>query len=426
MDWAANIYTIESLHKCLQSQDNIVIYGAGEYGRKLIDYFMSINEIRKIRGIVVTETKETLKEYRGIPTYKADSFLKKNPGGLVIIATSLMYQDDIIKIVVQYTEKYRCITPEVYSDICKKMKLKDNISYQGLDFLCAGFCKCGTTSLYSALKGIDDIYLSDLKESMFFDWYQNVENPQNILIEKHFKNIDRGQLVGMIEPTFCTHADEIFRFFGNKLKILFLVRNPVNAVFSDFKMENREGMAKLEGAYQNEIKYYEGMFDGFFGRITNEEEALVWEYTHWIKKFEKYYTQENMKVVFLEELIKNPKKELNAILQFIGSKGQYDCESLLLENKGDFVMADESGYSIAKLRSEWACKNPQLSTEEMRKRKYEERQQYDYINQQYEQAKKLYNVRMTANQKMKVQAYFNESVRELERLTEKNLTELWY
>lgn len=426
MDLTANIYTIEGLHKCLQDCNNAVIYGAGVYGKRLVDYLISNNDEEKLRGIVVTEKKESQCEYRGFLVQEAHSFFKKDMDALVIIATSLDYQSDIVKEVVRYTRNYRCIIPEVYKDICKKLDIKKQVTYQGIDFLCAGFCKCGTTSLYSTLKGIDEIYLSDFKESMFFDWYEKVVEPQKILIEKHFGNIKQGQLVGMIEPTFCTHANQILKFFGDKLKIIFLVRNPVDAVFSDFKMENREGMAGLELSYQKKNVYYEEMFDEFFERITNEEEILVWEYAHWIEQFEKYYASQNIKIVFFEELVQNSQKEISSILQFIGVQEAYMCEGLPHENKGDFVMEDLNGYQAAKVRNEWACQNPQLSLEEVRKRKYKESQQYTEINQNYDQSKKLYGVKMTKEQKRNVEAYFNTSVRELEALTGRDLSKLWF
>lgn len=315
--------------------------------------------------------------------------------------------------------------PEVYNDICKSIDVGESVPYRGIDFLCAGFCKCGTTSFYSILRRLKGIYLSDLKESMFFEWYNNVEEAKKILVEKHFANIKRGQLVGMIEPTFCTYADQIHEFFGDKVKIVFLVRNPVHAVFSDFKMENREGMAGLELAYQSKGAYYQEMFDEFFERIVNEERVLVWEYAYWIRQFIKRYTKQQIRIVFFEELVRNTQRELNGILQFLGAK-ECRCETLPLENKGDFVMADESGYSIAKLKSEWDGKNPQLSLEDVRKRRYEDQQYYMELKQKYAQAKKVYGIKMTNDQRMKVQAYFAASVRELEEVTGRDLSELWF
>ncbi len=425
MDLTANIYTIQSLHKCVQNQEGIVIYGAGDYGKKLVDYLFFIKEEKKIKGIIVTNKRDCSIEYKGIPVQEACSFMEKNIDALVIIAASLVHHHEIVMGVAEYTRNYRCMMPEVYNDICKSIDVGESVPYRGIDFLCAGFCKCGTTSFYSILRRLKGIYLSDLKESMFFEWYNNVEEAKKILVEKHFANIKRGQLVGMIEPTFCTYADQIHEFFGDKVKIVFLVRNPVHAVFSDFKMENREGMAGLELAYQSKGAYYQEMFDEFFERIVNEERVLVWEYAYWIRQFIKRYTKQQIRIVFFEELVRNTQRELNGILQFLGAK-ECRCETLPLENKGDFVMADESGYSIAKLKSEWDGKNPQLSLEDVRKRRYEDQQYYMELKQKYAQAKKVYGIKMTNDQRMKVQAYFAASVRELEEVTGRDLSELWF
>lgn len=49
-----------------------------------------------------------------------------------------------------------------------KNKSQEGEPVQEIQFVVAGFLKCGTTSLHYALQQIEDIYLPDDKESQFF------------------------------------------------------------------------------------------------------------------------------------------------------------------------------------------------------------------------------------------------------------------
>ena len=68
------LFSIEDLNECLLVENDIVIYGAGSYGRRLIDYMVSQKKEEKIKGIVVTKKKETDYEYREKKIWEAHTF----------------------------------------------------------------------------------------------------------------------------------------------------------------------------------------------------------------------------------------------------------------------------------------------------------------------------------------------------------------
>lgn len=417
------IYSIEDLDKCLQSKDRIAIYGAGDYGKRLIDYIISIKKENRITGIIVTEKGDFNCEYKGIKIYEAASFLEVQEC-FVIIAVSLDFQNDIVNVVKHYGKPYRYMMYEAYQDLGKKLDARMPVPYNGIDFLLAGFVKCGTTSLHSALMKVDRIYLPEKKETQFFTWYDKVKNPKKELIDKFFDNIRAGQVVGMIEPTFAGEADRIYDFFGDKIKIIFLVRNPVDAIFSSFKMHNRNGVAELEEAYQSSGVFYIEMFDEYFDRVTNKGKYAL-EYIYWIEQFWRYYPKGQVKIVFFEELVKNPQMIINDILKFIGISDTYECLKLPLENEGNFVMADIEGYKLAKLRRDLYRENAFMGKENIQKR-YEKQFEYMEINKKYDQAEKIYDLKISKQQRLKAEAYFEESVRKLEAALNKELSQLWF
>ncbi|MDE7430528.1 MAG: sulfotransferase domain-containing protein, partial [Lachnospiraceae bacterium] len=349
---------------------------------------------------------------------KAESFFGQCKECYVIIAVSIIYQDEIANLVNQYDRQYCYVTDELYLDM-KKILTSDLVQYSGIDFLCPGFPKCGTTSLYSALRSIDCIYLSEPKENYFFKWYDSVENPKEVLIKNYFGNIKKGQTVGIIDPTYIKKAEQIYDFFGGRLKLIFLVRNPVEAAFSGFKMAVRLGMGELDQAYQSRGgKFCVDMFDEFLERRVHE-----YEYFNWIEPFERYYAKSQMKIVLLEELIKQPQLVISDILEFCGISEQYKLKSLPLMNEGSFVMADVEGYKLARIRHELyqsVSKEP-LSIENHRKR-YEKLRQFMEIKEKYDRAEKIYGVKMTREQRKKAEGSFNDSIRKLEFMLNRDLS----
>ncbi len=129
-----------------------------------------------------------------------------------------------------------------------------------------------------------------------------------------------------------------------------------------------------------------------------------------------------MKIVFLEELIGKPRETLNNLLDFIGTSERYAYETLPLSNEGGFVMADLEGYQLARLRlkeieSSWNKDIKNLKKIEKTKSEIEKR---------YEEAPKLYGVKMKAEQRRRIETYYNNSVRQLENWLKKDLTSIWF
>ncbi len=422
------IFTLDSLNKHILSKEGIVIYGAGDYGRKLIDYIILQKEEKCIKGIVVTEQNEKCSDYRGIKICEAQPFLAEKNRYHVIIAVSTAYQKDIIEIVTKYRRQYCCITYDVYQDICKELEPDPKVvPYRNIDFLCVGFAKCGTTSLYSALKTLHKIYLSDRKETLFFRWYRGVKDPNKILAERYFNNIKQDQIVGMIEPTFFKYANEVYNFFGSNVKIIFLLKNPVDAIFSYFKMLCRDGDRGMDKAYLRKGKFELEMFDEFFEKRGKENDASRMEYYYWIQQYAKYYSKKQMKIVFFEELLNSPQTVINDILDFLGISDRYEEEKLPLENEGNFVMANIEGHRIAQLSDDLGHANLPFSLEQERRRIYEGKKvEYSELLSKYEQAAKIYGIKMTEEQRKKAEVYYAHSIRKLEIIVDKDLSTIWF
>lgn len=423
MEQKKYLHTIEELDRVLKKEKELVIYGAGDYGKRLADYVLEVRgeHKEKILSFLVTEIKKTDDDYRGITVAPASDFLKKHEC-FVIAAVSDQYQEDVVKVTEYYGKRLCCLTENLYQALVHKLE----VPYHGLDFLLAGFPKCATTSLYGALKAVDDVFLPKGKETLFNTWYGKVENAQNVLAEKYYRGIRRTQLVGAIEPGIYSGrgdagwagAESVYKIFGPRLKIMFLVRNPVEAAFSEFKMMVRNGDEYCDNVYQRWQSFSMEMFDEFIDTSVDMEN---FKYIRWIREFGEYYPREQIKIVLFEELIHDTGKVVDDILRFVGSKCKFQSETLPCWNKGDFVPADKKGWEKGKqfnaLRF-YSKYNP-----------LDKEQEPDSILQsrsEYEAAEKIYNPQMSQDQRKKLEAYYNGSVRGLEEFIGRSLSELWF
>ncbi|MDE5699940.1 MAG: sulfotransferase [Lachnospiraceae bacterium] len=413
-----HLFRTEELDMYLQSKNSVVIYGGAKYARRLIDYMILNQKAVIIEAMVVTRKDETNCGYKGIMLREASSFFEERGKCSVLIAASAIYQDEIAQIVSEYVQDYRFVADELFFDMGRKL----NISYRGINFIVGGFFKCGTTSLHRAFMEIDDIYLSDRKESQFFSWYDKVEDPKKKLEEKYFSSVQEGQIVGMIEPSFMFYAKEVYDFFGDDVKLIFLVRNPVEALFSKFKMDNRSGLAGLEEFYQKIELFSLEMFDMYFQRDGSKE---IFEYVKWIEKFEKYYPKEQIKIVLFEELIKNSQTVIQDILEYIGVSCRYERVDFPSANEGNYVMADAAGYKLAKQRYDLKCEI-RFSDTENGQEKRDRQIRYAEITKAFNNAPKIWDLKMTDKQRSVLEEYYFDSVKGLEAMMNRDLSKLWF
>lgn len=203
-----------------------------------------------------------------------------------------------------------------------------------LDFLCAGFHKCATTSLHAALRLNKNVFLPQVKETFFL---MSVTKGSHEKFRQSYLDVkSKGfpVLVGGIEPTYPFFCASVYHYFGGDLKLLFLVRNPVEALKSAFKMSMRE------------VGEWELFLIQKYGKICPELMKEYIEinyrrfvYTDFIQMYERFYPQSQIKIVLTEELLQNPLEQMDKIQAFIGlpKEDRIAYRDFLHENKGDNI-----------------------------------------------------------------------------------------
>jgi hypothetical protein len=204
-------------------------------------------------------------------------------------------------------------------------------------FLIVGAAKSGTTSLYNYLKAHPEIFMSEIKEPCFFSSYKvpydifekniypagkdtlvrDLENYTKLFRDANYKKINA---IGEASTHYLfqyketiNNIKEVYKNYKinfSDIKIIIILRNPIEAAYSNYTMWNMKGkeVESFEKAIENSPKRLE---DKYFN-------------TAYINKF-KYYDEvsayknnfNNVKVFLFEDLKKNPEKLLKETLDFL-------------------------------------------------------------------------------------------------------------
>ena len=193
---------------------------------------------------------------------------------------------------------------------------------QRLDFILAGAQKSGTTALHYFLSRHSDICMGDQQEIHFFDNdAMFVAEPNYAELHKHYPPMAPSTIAGDCTPSYMYHEPAIQRIwnYNPKIKLLILLRNPVERAFAHWNMQRYKGVEPLDffdaireeetriaGAPPAEARRFAYLERGFYGRQLD--------------RVFKFFPREQMKVVKFEDFKANQRQTLAAILSFLGRK----------------------------------------------------------------------------------------------------------
>ena len=185
-----------------------------------------------------------------------------------------------------------------------------------IDFLCVGVQKAGTTTLHNILSQHPDLCLPEKKETHFFSDSNRFKRGVDYYFS-NFKNFNEHKFIGEIDPEY-SYSNEapqrIFNTFG-KIKIIILLRNPLDRAYSHYLMTKRRGIESLD--FEKAIKIEKE-------RIKTEFDKMHFSYISrglyldQINNYEKTFGVENIKILLFEDFISNDSFYINEVSNFIG------------------------------------------------------------------------------------------------------------
>jgi Sulfotransferase domain len=191
-----------------------------------------------------------------------------------------------------------------------------------LDFILAGAQKSGTTALHYFLSRHPDITMGDQQEIHFFDndamFVAEVDYEQ---LHKHYPRLAATAIAGDCTPSYMYYepaAERIWKY-NPQIKLLIILRNPVERAFAHWNMQRfrgrepldffdavREEQSRISGAPPTEARRFAYVDRGFYGRQ--------------LARFFEFFPREQLKVVKFEEFKNNQRETLVSIFSFLGCK----------------------------------------------------------------------------------------------------------
>jgi hypothetical protein len=173
-----------------------------------------------------------------------------------------------------------------------------------VDFVGIGSGKCGSTWLYANLvkhpqacdRNLKELnYFSDLYDEHPLTWY-----------ESQFGGCSEGRIKGEFSVTYLAHplaATRLKRHFPD-VKILAIVRNPIQRTFSNYLHSLRKGDLSANVPFSTYIE--------------SEENLLPARYSDHFGSWYDTFDRDKILVLVLEEFIRNPEAGYRNIFSFLG------------------------------------------------------------------------------------------------------------
>jgi hypothetical protein len=219
-----------------------------------------------------------------------------------------------------------------------KHRKEGPVGNAGPDFLCIGAHKAGTTWLYQQLDSHPDFWMPPVKELHYFDQLGRVQraarprcrDERDLRFLERLKSLSAepgidlenyGRLFepkaslfsGDISPNYSTLSDEVIRevvgYFRN-LKVIFLVRDPVERVWSHLSME----------VHYHQIEPFDVTNIDEVNRNLLRRGMLLRSYpSAVVARWKRYVDPEQFRVYFFDDLQTNPAELRRSILRFLGA-----------------------------------------------------------------------------------------------------------
>jgi hypothetical protein len=220
-------------------------------------------------------------------------------------------------------------------------------------FICVGAQKSGTTTLNDILTQHPEIYLPEIKETKFFHRDHLYKKGIKYYSHEFFSSVSNEKIIGEIDPEYMYFEyvpKRIYETLGSEVKLIFILRNPIDRAYSHYLMSKRRGFENLsfeEAINKEQIRIQDKSHDtrdwtqkNHFSYITR---GL---YSQQIENYLKYFPKKNMHfILFEDEFVKNKSDTIDKLLNFLEVNTGYNLNLYLKSNEAK----DARSYLFAAL-----------------------------------------------------------------------------
>jgi hypothetical protein len=189
-----------------------------------------------------------------------------------------------------------------------------------LDFILAGAQKSGTTALHYFLSKHPDITMGDRQEMHFFDNEEIFSRPLDYeLLHQHFRPVPTSSIAGECTPIYIYWKPAIERIwkYNPKIKLLIILRNPVDRAFAHWNMQRFKGREPLDflDAVRDEKNLAKEAAPLQLRRFSYVDRGFYAEQLEGVFEF---FPREQVKIIKFEEFQNKKSETLHAIFRFLG------------------------------------------------------------------------------------------------------------
>lgn len=195
------------------------------------------------------------------------------------------------------------------------------------NFVCPGAARSATTALYYLLIQHPQVFLPSIKETRFFSrdyekglpWYE----------QTYYADAKNATAVGDISPLYLIDercAERIYKSLGPEVKLIFMLRNPVERAYSHYCMLRQHQFEDL--SFENAIARDEPDRIAKSLQYYRHEYGFQYlkgsTYSQTIQRYLDYFEPERIKYVVFEEFVGDTKDQLGDILRFLGINDRFE------------------------------------------------------------------------------------------------------
>ncbi len=182
------------------------------------------------------------------------------------------------------------------------------------DFIIIGARKAASSSICRYLKQHPQLHMPPFKRLRFFNKWDKLgskfdEKAISSFFDKYKHMCGRAQerqVIGEVGSGYlsCKRAAEMIKYYLPDVKLIAILRDPVDRAYSEYMMQLRDGYQKrglMEMVERGNTYYLQA---SYYGRL--------------LKKYYDIFGQEKIRIYIYEEFKKNPVKIFQDMLRFIG------------------------------------------------------------------------------------------------------------
>jgi hypothetical protein len=189
------------------------------------------------------------------------------------------------------------------------------------NFFIVGAQKAATTSLYFYLKQIPGVYMSAVKEPLYFashvfqssaiEWIRDKKEYLRL-----FEKARGYAAVGEASPVYLWDRDapKLIHQTVPHARIIMILRDPIERAYSNYLMYRK--YSGIKSSFYDELMRDYKSQEKLYGRSQLYVELGM--YYEQVKRYFDIFGREQIKVIIFEEFIQHPEQSVNEVLAFLG------------------------------------------------------------------------------------------------------------